>query len=185
MTISVKFFFLCSFCITALWPVAVIPETNEALEAVARFSLDADTPYRTGAPVRVAFTLENLTDADLWILEWNTPFEGILNRIFDITCDGTEAPYEGRMVKRGRPAPNDYLKLGPYEKQIRTVELSSVYNFSGIEECLVTFRGTLLDISQMDPNLRRSSAYELHPVEIHGNDVIIRIISNGNSPAFR
>lgn len=183
MKIPAKFFFVCSFCILALRPVAVTPEPNGASKAIVQFSLNADMSYQKGVPVRVAFTIENLTDTDLWILQWNTPFEGILNRIFDITCDGINVPYEGRMIKRGRPAPSDYLKLDPYEKKTRIIDLSSVYNLSGMKECLVTFRGKLLDVTRMDPNLQLSSDYMLQSIEIHGNNVIIRILGNTSNPA--
>jgi hypothetical protein len=162
----------------ALWSAAAVSEGSDAPggREMVRFSLDADATYRLGAPVRMDFSLENLTDENLWILKWHTPCEGILNRIFDVTCGGREIPYEGRMLKRGNPTPNDYLKLAPHEKMTCTFDLASVYTLPAKEECHVSFVGRLLDVSRSEPKAERSAEQALEPMTIRGNDVTIRIL---------
>lgn len=170
---------LCGFLFGVLfWSPAALSQGSPAPGEgeMLRFSIQADATYRSGGPVAMEFTLENLTDESLWILKWHTPFEGIANRIFEVTCGGREVPYEGRMLKRGIPTPDDYLKLAPREKNACTFDLASAYALPASEECQVSFIGKLLDVSQLDPKEARSAAQALEPMTIRGNDVTIRIV---------
>ena len=53
------------------------------------------------ADARLTFTVTNTSDEALWLLEWNTPLEGLLGDVLRVTCDGRRLEYRGKMVKRG------------------------------------------------------------------------------------
>ena len=47
----------------------------------------AQSSYVLGKPIIVGFTLASDAEADLWILKWYTPLEGIKGKILQVTCD--------------------------------------------------------------------------------------------------
>ena len=170
---------LCSLLLGAvLLSTTAASEGSDAPEerGIVRFSLGSDTAYRFRAPVRMEFSLENLTDDNLWVLKWHTPFEGVSNRIFDVTCDGREAPYKGVMLKRGSPAETDYLMLAPHDKKTCAFDLASVYTLPASGECRVRFEGRLLDVSRSAPKIMEGAEQSWKPMTIRGNDVTFRSI---------
>ena len=50
---------------------------------------------KAGEPVEVVFQLSNPTAQPLFVLDWHTPLEGLLNDFFEVTRDGTELSYRG------------------------------------------------------------------------------------------
>src|SRR5215813_4534568 len=78
-----------------------------------KYFLSADDKYTRNNPIFFNFTLQNLSNEDLWILVWHTPLEGLRGKIFHVTCDGMPVSYEGLMVKRGEPTKSDYIHISP------------------------------------------------------------------------
>jgi peptidyl-Lys metalloendopeptidase len=76
-----------------------------------QYRLQAKENYRLGEPLVIEFTLENLSDHNVWVLTWYTPLEGLKGKIFEVTCDGKPVAYEGIMVKRGDPCRDDYVHI--------------------------------------------------------------------------
>lgn len=85
--------------------------TEQPLSSVLKYQLSASNSYVLGKPVIIKFTLYNLLDENIWVLTWYTPLEGLKGKIFLVTCNGKEIPYEGRMVKRGNPTQDDYIYI--------------------------------------------------------------------------
>ncbi|HKI06563.1 MAG TPA: protease [Thermoanaerobaculia bacterium] len=110
--------------------------------------LDPVNPLTAGGPVAIRFRLTNRTDAPVWILRWNTPFEGWRGTLFTVSHDGVEIPYQGPMVKRGDPGREEYVEVPAGESTSATVDLSEVYEIRqpGLYEVTVT--GALQDVAK-------------------------------------
>jgi hypothetical protein len=138
-----------------------------------RYGLTAEPGYLTGQPVLIRFTLENMTDGDLWVLTWYTPLEGLKGRIFDVTCDGAEIRYEGRMVKRGDPGGKDYVHIPPRGSVSAVVDLSETYSLPACRDCRVRFRGRIHDIVRAKESFPRKSD-DHEGMVIEGNFISFR-----------
>ena len=139
-----------------------------------RYRLAADPGYTAGQPILIRFTLENMADGDLWVLTWYTPLEGLMGRIFTVTCDGREILYEGMMVKRGDPGSKDYMHISPHGSVSAVVDLSEAYPLHACRECRVRFRGRIHDVVRAKGTLPRKSD-DHEGMDIEGNSVIFRI----------
>jgi hypothetical protein len=141
-----------------------------------RYSLYAENAYVQGQPIIIRFGIENVSSSDVWILKWYTPLEGIKGKIFEVSCDGADIPYEGMLMKRGNPGKDDYLLLHPNKPVEKEFDLSSVYSIPACKECRVNFKGRIFDVVFHHNQIPRSA--ELHqPVEVLGNSVLFSITS--------
>ena len=94
----------------------------------------------SGSKQRVAFYVVNNTPSDIQMLVWNTPFEKILSAdIFTFTRDGERTEYLGRMVKRGTPSSDNYLKIPAGEKLSSSMDIADYYDVSEAGKYTVTF----------------------------------------------
>jgi hypothetical protein len=150
-------------------------EEEGSLNSKITYKLSAQDSYIKGDPVIINFTIQNLSIEDLWVLKWYTPLEGLKGKIFRVTCDGREIPYEGPMHKRGDPEKADYIHIRPRRSVTAQVDLSTVYNFPASEKCQVWFKGRIYDISLTNDILPKSNE-EQQMVSISGNSVTFRII---------
>lgn len=151
--------------------------SDKAFDQILKYQLNADPVYTSGKSIRIGFTLQNTSNENLWILKWYTPFEGIKGKIFQVTCDGKEVPYEGRMVKRGNPVKDDYIFLASKESAFAEVDLSEAYRLPICNECHVVFKGRIHDIvtnESLLPNKIESHRW----VDIPGNSVFFRVVSS-------
>ena len=103
-------------------------------------------------PPMAVVTLTNRGDRDLWLLRWNTPFERQpwFGRWLDVERDGRALDWRGPMVKRGDPAPADYLRLAPGESRSARADLSLVYALDQSGRYRAVPRLNLLDWGQGD-----------------------------------
>jgi|WetSurSiteA1Bulk_404760.scaffolds.fasta_scaffold90187_1 peptidyl-Lys metalloendopeptidase len=143
---------------------------GEDLSNALKYRLSAEDHYVLGTPIRISFTLENLTNEYLWVLTWYTPLEGLMGNIFMVTCDGLNIVYEGPMVKRANPEPIDYQRIGPRESISSIVDLSAGYSLPKSKECVVQFRGHIHDISS-GRDLELEAKDRPHALDIKGNEV--------------
>ena len=74
-------------------------------------TLEATSSLPDCKAVRITFTLTNHSDERLYVLTWYTPLEGIFGEIFRVRRDGQAIPYEGPLVMRGDPLPENYVLL--------------------------------------------------------------------------
>ena len=93
--------------------------------------------------------VENESLESIELLLWNTPLEAmLLGDLYRITVgsDGNESvlPYQGRMVKRAAPGPNDYIVLKPGESLRRTQSLAEAYSFCANRVYRLEFTGVFV-----------------------------------------
>lgn len=142
--------------------------------AILTYTLEAEESYAAGSPVRIRFVLSNLSDRQLFVLRWNTPIEGIEGNIFRVTHDGIEVAYRGPQIKRGEPAREDYIRIGPHESVSGVVDLAAAYDVGSAGTYGVAFAGRLLDVTRNGRALPRPR--EKHrPMSIGGNAVTVLV----------
>lgn len=139
-----------------------------------KYAFHAHNSYVQGKPVVVDFTLENNSDADLWILKWYTPLEGIKGKILQVTCDGEELPYEGMMMKRGNPSRDDYVLLHPSASARAEFDLAEVYSLKPCNECRLSFKGRIHDVVFDQSKIPRANDQQ-ESAEVSGTSVSFRI----------
>jgi peptidyl-Lys metalloendopeptidase len=100
-------------------------------------------------------SLANNSPSDLWVLSWYTPLEGIKGKIFTLTCDGVDLPYQGRMVKRAMPEKNDYILIRSGQTVSATVDLATVFHIPDSGTCTLSFKGTLHDLATSEQDVPR------------------------------
>src|SRR5436305_14924298 len=66
-------------------------------------------PLIAGLPIAMRFQLTNRRERPVWMLRWNTPWEGWRGTVFSVSLQGHELPYRGVLVKRGDPAAAEYV----------------------------------------------------------------------------
>jgi hypothetical protein len=138
-------------------------------------TLAAPTSLRRGDPVRLEFTLTNASDLGLYVLEWYTPLEGIWGEIFRVTRDGRSMPYEGPLVSRASPLPEEYVFLEPGASVSATVDLSPAYDFSEPGTYTIAFQSPRISHLAQSEGEMATSVDELHPVDMPSNRVEIVI----------
>jgi peptidyl-Lys metalloendopeptidase len=155
-------------------PTAPAVEPSEAgLGAI----LEVPSLLPNGEAVRLKFTLTNHSPEGLYVLNWYTPLEGILGEIFRVERDGQAIPYEGPLVMRGDPLPENYVLLEPGASVSAEVDLATAYDFSQEGEYTIEFlsprishlTSTMVDLAQ--------TVDDLGPVEMPSNRVTIRIVA--------
>lgn len=100
-----------------------------------------------GRPVPLRMTLRNAGPRALRVLTWQTPFEGEWFAPFvAVQRDGTELPYQGPMLKRGAPAPQDYLVLPARAEKGATLDLARAFDLSRPGRYTVQPRLRLMDV---------------------------------------
>ena len=93
-----------------------------------RCEMSAPAEQQLSHGVYLTFTVINLTDHELQLLSWYTPFEGFLSDLFIIKSDvGDPLGYNGMMVKRSTPSIEDYLILPAKDKVEITLDLTQAY----------------------------------------------------------
>ncbi len=155
----------------------IIMGTNNMSSIIEKikYRLDANETYPKDEPIVIKFTLENNSEENLWILNWNTPLEGLKNRILNVICDGKEIPYEGIMMKRGQPSKEDYVQITPGSSISASVDLLEGYAIPLANQCKVDFKGRILDISTNDESIpKKVEDFELLP-KITGNATTFRV----------
>jgi peptidyl-Lys metalloendopeptidase len=143
-----------------------------------QYKLQSKQNYRLGEPILIDFTLQNLSDHNLWVLSWYTPLEGLKGRIFEVTCDGKPIPYEGIMAKRGNPLREDYICIPSKGSVSVTTDLSKDYRIPQCNECKVKFRGRIYDFSNREDTIPKQSTQH-SSIDIPGNVVSFRITDSG------
>ncbi|HEX8439853.1 protease [Archangium sp.] len=113
---------------------------------------------KVGEPVQLRFQLTNPTAQPLFVLNWNTPLEGLFNNYLQVTRNGTDIPYRGPMFKRGAPEADAYVSVPAGKSVEASVEVSLAYDFTQPGHYRLAFRNELLDVT---PN----QAEVPHPLE--------------------
>ncbi len=108
--------------------------------------LDSDGYFGlTERPV-VGFTLSNRTAADVYLLRWQTPIDGIYTELFEVERDGEPVAYTGRHVKFGTPRAEDYVRVAAGASLSVMVDLAGSYDFSKSGEYSVRYHAFAQDV---------------------------------------
>lgn len=113
-----------------------------------RYRISGEPTYRNGEPVTIRFELANNTSRPVAVLLWNTPFEGLMGKAFDVFCNGQEMAYQGPMAKRGAPSAKSYAIINPKDSITTTFDLATAYALPDQGQCVVSFRGSVLDATE-------------------------------------
>ncbi|WP_374349012.1 hypothetical protein [Chitinimonas sp.] len=97
-------------------------------------------------PLLLGFELRNPGKHPLWVLDWNTPLEGLRNHYLSIKGPAGELDYHGPMVKRAAPLARQYRQLKPGERLYGEVDLKLAYQFVQPGSYEVAFTGRLHDV---------------------------------------
>jgi peptidyl-Lys metalloendopeptidase len=153
-------------------------ETNKQMlfNNKMKYHLNADDSYVKDSPILINFTLQNFSDEDLWVLSWYTPLEGLKGKIFSVTCDGKQIPYEGVMVKRGQPLKSDYIHIDPGSFVSKKVDLSSAYKIPPSQACVVEFKDRIYDFTTSGDLISKRSE-EHQRVNITGNSITFSVVN--------
>jgi peptidyl-Lys metalloendopeptidase len=101
------------------------------METVLKGKLVASKVYDSAEPVKLRFELTNKGAVDLYALKWYTPLEGLNSDCLKvIRNEKNKVAYDGPMVKRGHPGPEDYLLVPAGETVSADVNVSESYAVS-------------------------------------------------------
>ena len=139
-------------------------------------TLSVPRSLQVGEPVELVFRLSNPTSQPLYVLNWHTPLEGLLNDIFTVTRDGIELPYQGEMVKRAPPDASDYVLLAPGATVEARVELSEAYDFKPPGTYQIEFHGPLMDVASKKAEVPHAWG-ESRPREVRCTPVEMTIVT--------
>jgi len=145
-------------------------------------TLEAPSSLPDGEAVPVTFTLTNHSPGRLYVLTWYMPLEGIFGEIFRVECDGQPIPYEGPLVLRGAPLPEDYVLLDPGASVSADVDLATAYDFSQAGEYTIEFLSPRISHVAKTEDELATSVDDLGPVEIPCNS--LRLAITGTSASF-
>jgi hypothetical protein len=148
--------------------------TNPDLTA----TLESPTSLPNGETVKQRFTLTNNSDADLYILKWFTPLEGLGGEIFRVKRDGQPLPYEGPLAMRGDPTPDAYVLLDAGASVSATVDLAAAYDFSKAGEYTVKFLSPRISHAASTESELAKTVDDLGPVAITSNQVSVTILED-------
>ena len=108
----------------------VSPAGSSALAGLVCVLTAPATVPLADAVVPVGFTLRNDGPEPVTVLRRQTPLEGILGDLFEVTLEGQRREYRGRMVKRGPPTADEFVTLAPGTHAHATVDLAEGYDLS-------------------------------------------------------
>ena len=89
--------------------------------------------------VPVTFTLRNDSSAAVLVLARQTPLEGFLGDLFEVTLAGRRLDYRGPVVKRGPPTESEFVPLAPGADAHATVDLLEGYDLAQAGRYTVRF----------------------------------------------
>ncbi len=116
-------------------------------------SISTDKPkYAPSEDVQLTFDLTSHNEQDLYVLEWNTPLEGMYNRYLRVFVGGEEGAggrevrYGGIMAKRGPPSAESYALVGAGKTLSASVTLNAGYDTSTLGRYSVELNAKLFDV---------------------------------------
>lgn len=135
--------------VVAGWASAALGQAATAL----RCSLQGPPRQALGQAVVLQFSLTNTGPDALWVLRWNTPWEGRWMAPFaTLSRDGLPLDYQGAMVKRAAPDASSYLRLAPGQTLPGTVPLSPAFDLSRAGHYVLQPAITLGDVQVQQGN---------------------------------
>lgn len=119
-------------------------------DAAVRHQLDVETG---GGKVKVRLTIENRSDAPIWVPREVAAEKELTRRRFDVR-DARAKPldYTGMMVKRGALTAADWQEVKPHTMHMNTIDITRTYDFrKGKGGYEIRYDGPYLtDVKQLD-----------------------------------
>jgi peptidyl-Lys metalloendopeptidase len=143
--------------------------------------VEAARPRIAGAPIAMRFQLTNRSEQPLWMLRWNTPWDGWRGTIFDVSFQGQDLPYQGAMVKRGDPTAEEYVKFRAGESMIIGLDLSQAYDMSKPGTYRVKVVGNLQDVIKDGTNPPRPRD-RFQPMELKCEELTLEVVKGEVAP---
>ena len=167
--------------VTLALPVSVLAQSLADVSDLtpylkATLQMDQQS-VRASDPVRVRFTLQNVSSQALSILRWHTPLEGVWADIFSIEHDGAAVRYRGPLAARATPSAESYLFLEPGKTVSAVVDLSTYYAIEKPGAYRVRLRAEILDLGFGTPEALAASLggqQHLRPRPLSANEVTFR-----------
>jgi peptidyl-Lys metalloendopeptidase len=101
------------------------------MAAALKGKLVASKVYDSAVPVKLRFELTNHGDIDLYVLRWYTPLEGLSSDCLKVLRnEKNKVSYDGPMIKRGNPRPEDYVLVPAGGTVTVEVDVSESYAVS-------------------------------------------------------
>lgn len=94
---------------------------------------------RHGGQVQALFRFKNVSAESLKVAKWQLLYDGALDSsIVRVHRDGTEVPYLGPLVKRGKPSPDEIITLEPNQEFVSVIFLGRWFKIddSGNYDCI-------------------------------------------------
>ena len=122
------------------------------------------------------FALVNLTEQELCVLKWLTPFEGVAGNIFRVVRDGQPVPYQGILVSRADPTPESYILIKPKGAITIEANLSEAYDFSRPGSYTIAFKSPHSSSLASSESEFAKSLDDLGLVVIPSNEITVEIV---------
>jgi peptidyl-Lys metalloendopeptidase len=100
--------------------------------------------------IAITFAAHNGGQESVYILKWQTPFDGIEADLFEVSCDGEPVAYTGKLIKRAEPEPADFLEIKAGETRTAVFDPSAVYDMSRTCQYTVRYRNGLASLLNWD-----------------------------------
>lgn len=130
ITLSIVKVALIAFVTTGITTMSAC-NSESAGNSIA-ISLSAEPSYKVKEAVFVTVRVTNNTHNDIKFLKWGTPFESMPTRdMFSVKKEDNQIlPYQGRMVKRGKPEANDYISIQAGQTLKQGMDISRAYGIN-------------------------------------------------------
>ncbi|MDO6433099.1 M35 family metallopeptidase [Flavitalea sp. BT771] len=90
----------------------------------------AHATYKKDEAASLIFELTNHSKEPVHILKWNTPLEGMKTDCLAVQHNGKRIAYDGKLIKRGKPGPEDFISLDPGESASAKIDVGESYDIS-------------------------------------------------------
>jgi hypothetical protein len=167
---------------TELSPTAGAGTTAVPTATGLSATLEAPSRLPDGNRVMIQFILTNNSDAELYVLKWYTPLEGIGGEIFRVERDGQVVPYAGILAMRGDPTPEGYILLAAGQSTSAEVDLATSFDFSQPGEYTIEFLSPRIShVARSEAEMARS-VDDLGPVAIPSNTITVKVEGSSIEP---
>ena len=93
-------------------------------------SIECLPTCQTAHKIECSFHLKNNGHRDYHVLKWRTPLDGITSDCLTVTHNGKKLEYDGILMKRSNPGPDQFLLIPARQTVSSTFDISAGYDTS-------------------------------------------------------